>query len=412
MNNRSILSPRSDEYARVPREHDDDEYEYDIENQETKTSIEEETNTTRTETEEIEDDDQLKIRVLDLSGIAYPMKCNSETTVLTLKSMVNEAANVREALQRLIYRGQVLQDEKRLIEYKVEDGHTIHLFARRDPSNDVDGDETLNSTLAVDDNPWAGYAVNERVSPVLVFPTDGIPRIDPVMLDTPLGNCARRVKLWSSFLLIIYFMKVLSQFALMANMDNNNNTANEDSTEQYNRYRRYYSPYTHQDAAITVVELMIHLFGVYVGCLGFKAAHDTVMIHAKRYSRTIIALAILAVSEQLYVTRQIANSKYPDIPPVQPNGTSRYPSLHDVVSANVLQAGILAIMFALAVWHAICHCRELENYNSSLPPIINIVTPILPGEEDEPENPETPPPMEEEEVTVYPEDVQRIDNVI
>ncbi|DAZ99792.1 TPA: hypothetical protein N0F65_001301 [Lagenidium giganteum] len=319
----------------------------------------------------------IRVRILDLNGKFFNIVCQLDWTVAALKRKVNEATEVALTAQRLIYRGRVLEDDQMLSTYKVEDGHTIHLFVRQnqapDPeilSAELNANGSSNGGMRMDD--MHGMHVVHISSDTItsaVFPSDSARRVDPLMLDCALGNAARRVKLWSSFLLIIYTMKVMGQFALLANDQQMRQQKEERAPGQpqdpYERYDRFaYPPYTNQDPMISGLELLAHAFGVYVGCVGFKAAHDTDVRPIRFYCRGIVWLAIMTVAEQIYVTIQISNSDYPKERIQYPYG-GQMPSKDDIVSANIFQTVMLVVMWIIAIHHAYVHQMEVRQYNQS-----------------------------------------------
>lgn len=314
----------------------------------------------------------IRIRILDLNGKFYSMTCRLDDEVLALKRKVTEATEVAIASQRLIYRGRVLEDEKTLDDYKVEDGHTIHLFVRMAPTpadEEADQDGMHAGSGGANGHGDGGMPItmvhvsSDTVSSA-VFPSDSARRVDPLMLDCPLGNAARRVKLWSSFFLIIYTMKVMGQFALLANDQQlrKQREENDDNRDPYDRFA--YPPYANQDPTISAIELLIHAFGVYIGCVGFKAAHDTDIRPIRFFCRGVIWLAILTIAEQIFVTVQISSSDYPNERIQYPYG-GQMPSKDDIVSANVFQIVMLVVMWIIAIHHAYVHQMELRRYNES-----------------------------------------------
>lgn len=314
---------------------------------------------------------------MDLNGKFFNIACRLDWTVTLVKKKVLEATEVAVAQQRLIYRGRVLEDESCLADYKVEDGHTIHLFVRAAPTPDpeilsaeLNANGSATTGARTDDGPGMTIVhINGETVSSAVFPSDSARRVDPLMLDSALGNCARRVKLWSSFLLIIYTMKVMGQFALLANdqqmrsQQNADGGTGDDSNnrpmDRYDDYPQYYNP----DPLMGGIELLIHGFGVYVGCVGFKAAHDTDIRPIRFYFRGLIWLAILTLIEQVYITVQISNSDFPAEHMRYPYGQG--PTKDDIVSANVFQIVMLAIMWVIAVRHSYQHVREVVIYNQS-----------------------------------------------
>ncbi|GMF35831.1 unnamed protein product [Phytophthora fragariaefolia] len=320
------------------------------------------------------DPDAIHVRILDLNGKFFNIACRLDWSVAQMKQKVLESTEVAVASQRLIYRGRVLEDEASLETYKVEDGHTIHLFVRAAPTPDP---EILNAELNANGSSSGGrddgvtvVHINSDIVSSAVFPSDSARRVDPLMLDSPLGNCARRVKLWSSFLLIIYTMKVMGQFALLAN-DQQQRAAQQEREaagasepdrpmERYDEYPQYYTP----DPLIGGIELMVHCFGVYVGCVGFKAAHDTDIRPIRFYCRGVVWLAVLTVAEQIYTTVQISESDFPTERVQYPYG-GQGPTKDDIVSANIFQTIMLVVMWLIAIRHSYLHQREVSIYNQS-----------------------------------------------
>ncbi|TYZ62626.1 hypothetical protein PybrP1_002386 [[Pythium] brassicae (nom. inval.)] len=339
--------------------------------------------------------DAITVRILDLNGKFFSIPCRLDWRVARMKQRVLESTEVAVAAQRLIYRGRVLEDDSCLSDYKVEDGHTIHLFVRHSATPDpeaLSAEATVGGAAAT-----AGGARLEDASGLTivhisndlissaVFPSDSARRVDPLMLDSPLGNCARRVKLWSSFLLIIYTMKVMGQFALLANDQQLRSqqqqqqaavaaagdsgaaaaAAMAEREREDQRERMYdYPEYYHQDPVAGVVELLIHAFGVYVGGVGFKAAHDTDIRPIRFFCRGLAWLACLTLAEQVFITVQIANSDIPN-ERIRFAYGAQAPSKDDIVSANVFQGIMLVVMWVIALRHAYWHQAEVNAYNQS-----------------------------------------------
>ncbi|KAK1948416.1 Ubiquitin domain-containing protein DSK2b [Phytophthora citrophthora] len=356
------------------------------ETQEDKKEMPEDADVQTNNTEGDADPEAINVRILDLNGKFFNIACHLDWNVAQMKQKVMESTEVAVASQRLIYRGRVLEDESSLESYKVEDGHTIHLFVRAAPTPDP---EILNtelnangSTGGLRDDGITVVNINSDIVSSAVFPSDSARRVDPLMLDSPLGNCARRVKLWSSFLLIIYTMKVMGQFALLANdqqqraaeQERENAGASETDRpmNRYDEYPQYYTP----DPLIGGIELLVHCFGVYVGCVGFKAAHDTDIRPIRFYCRGVVWLAILTVAEQIYTTVQISETDFPTERVQYPYG-GQGPTKEDIVSANIFQTIMLVVMWLIAIRHSYLHQREVSIYNQSFAAAaMNAVPPV------------------------------------
>ncbi|CCI45036.1 unnamed protein product [Albugo candida] len=323
------------------------------------------------------------VRILDTSGKFYKIQCDLDCSVLELKTKVLECADVPIPSQRLIFRGRVLVDEQVLQQCEVEHGHTIHLFVRihqspselegqtliEDSVDSGDRNNNNNGSVFYDDGHMSMMHMSNHGVSSAVYPSDSIRGIDPLMLDSPLGNAARRVKLWSSFLLIIYTMKVMGQFALLANDQQArsrqaNHALDERDAEMAHQQLYQYGAYFKQSPITRGIELVVHAFGVYIGCIGFKAAHGTDVRPIRFFCRGVVWLAVLTVLEQVYITIQISNSDLYPRDRIE-IGYGQTSALDDVVSANIFQAVMLTVMWVIVIHHAYAHQDEISRYNQS-----------------------------------------------
>jgi hypothetical protein len=232
--------------------------------------------------------------VLDLNGKVFLVRCSGDWTVDRFKAVVESKSLVNESRQRLIYRGRVLEGSSTLDDYKVEDGHTIHLFVRQLPPASEDDEATVNTAVSSANGGNTGSlediqgshrhlhfgAVSEYITSA-VFPSDNARRNDPLMQDSPLGVAARRVKLWASFVLIIHTMKLLGEVAFLANlhaMQSSGRTMDPLTEKVYK-----YSPLYDGNSYVTACKCATYAWGVYIGCVGFKAAHDVDLRPIRNY---------------------------------------------------------------------------------------------------------------------------------
>eukprot|EP01038_Epipyxis_sp_PR26KG_P006238 gene6238-8593_t len=72
------------------------------------------------------------ILIKTISNEVIPVRIpeGDSAPVITLKSLIKDATSIQEDRQRLIYRGRVLADECAVRDYRIEDGHTVHMVAR------------------------------------------------------------------------------------------------------------------------------------------------------------------------------------------------------------------------------------------------------------------------------------------
>jgi hypothetical protein len=69
----------------------------------------------------------IKIKLKTINGDALEISIDNALKVHDLKQIIENKLNIPSRRQRLIFQGRVLNEEMRLIDYKIEDGHVIHL---------------------------------------------------------------------------------------------------------------------------------------------------------------------------------------------------------------------------------------------------------------------------------------------
>ncbi len=75
----------------------------------------------------------ITVQVKTMDSKVHMQSIDGSSTVLELKNSLVESTTVGSDRQRLIYRGRVLEDEKFLNEYNIEEGQMLHMIAR--PAN-------------------------------------------------------------------------------------------------------------------------------------------------------------------------------------------------------------------------------------------------------------------------------------
>ena len=65
------------------------------------------------------------------SGEKHDLQVDAAETVAALKARLATVASLPEEQQRLVYKGRVLQDNKTLCEYGLEEGHVVHAVRSR-----------------------------------------------------------------------------------------------------------------------------------------------------------------------------------------------------------------------------------------------------------------------------------------
>ncbi|KAG5189233.1 hypothetical protein JKP88DRAFT_302390 [Tribonema minus] len=76
----------------------------------------------------------IEIKVRSLNGPDVQLQVLPDMSVQQLKDILGAHTGVAPALQRLIYRGRVLEDANALQSYRLENGHTLHMVRRPSPA--------------------------------------------------------------------------------------------------------------------------------------------------------------------------------------------------------------------------------------------------------------------------------------
>ena len=107
------------------------------------------------------------------------------------QSITQDVSEISEDRQRLIYRGNVLLDDKPLSDYRIVDGNTIHLVAR--PENYLELREAANASSAASEDGAAGdsNAAGSIVDSILAnmgAGGDGFPSVNGLRDDVDVGG--------------------------------------------------------------------------------------------------------------------------------------------------------------------------------------------------------------------------------
>lgn len=69
----------------------------------------------------------ITIKVKNLAGRICEISVDTEDTITKLKELIEEKEGIPPEQQRLIFGGRAIADDKKLSDYKIESGHTLHL---------------------------------------------------------------------------------------------------------------------------------------------------------------------------------------------------------------------------------------------------------------------------------------------
>eukprot|EP01132_Coremiostelium_polycephalum_P009205 gene9205-11281_t len=74
--------------------------------------------------------EKINIKIKKLDGTVYSLEVSSDVPVPELKALIQELSSIPSNLQRVIYQGKVLRDDKDISFYNIKDGNTLHLAER------------------------------------------------------------------------------------------------------------------------------------------------------------------------------------------------------------------------------------------------------------------------------------------
>ncbi|CAN8299194.1 unnamed protein product [Cochlearia groenlandica] len=77
-----------------------------------------------------EESDEMKIKIKRLYSETYNLRVRKNISIITLKEVIGLKSGVVSGLQHLLFRGRVLEDDRFLSDYHVEEGHTLYLVVR------------------------------------------------------------------------------------------------------------------------------------------------------------------------------------------------------------------------------------------------------------------------------------------
>ena len=112
----------------------------------------------------------MKLKIKCLKSDDFEVEIDKEASVDDLKEEIQKSQNIEITKQRLIYKGRVLKSEKKLKDYKISDGVTVHLIKRKQATQNPQNDEPTpqNSTIS-NNGPPAPNVGQTSISSVLAL---------------------------------------------------------------------------------------------------------------------------------------------------------------------------------------------------------------------------------------------------
>lgn len=239
--------------------------------------------------------DTVPITILTQTGKKIPLNVNLSWSVSRLKDRVEEESGVEKILQRLIFHGRIMDENKVITDYKVQPGNTVHLFARLR--------EHLVAQNTVPQGAPGANGLNQIAGGTPVMLPGGInivvqqaamqqfaaPVTHDIFANMQLAHYSRRVKLWSSLLLIWSTMHLFNTMVLLADPHAGQRPSSSD--DDYSDDRAVKQP--HVTMLETTVDLFLNIVGVYVGLSGFRASTRLDAQLSFRYHAGLVGLLIL-----------------------------------------------------------------------------------------------------------------------
>ena len=72
----------------------------------------------------------MEIQVADLKGVKHTCWVDSSDSIDVMKSAIQEKTGIPVCQQRLIYAGKQVEDGRRIGDYGIKEGSTLHLVLR------------------------------------------------------------------------------------------------------------------------------------------------------------------------------------------------------------------------------------------------------------------------------------------
>jgi len=250
--------------------------------------------------------DTVPITILTQTGKKIPLQVDLSWSVVRLKEVVQEESGVERILQRLIFHGRIMDETKLISDYKVQPGNTVHLFARlREhlvpqaivaPAG-VPGVAGLGQPPGMTPVVLSGGGLAQQlhVANNVQFQNIGLPGPN-IFANMQLAHYSRRVKLWSSLLLIWSTMHLFNTLVLLADPHAADRRPSDDDYSDDGKHGNSGQAdmkQPHITMLETTVDLFLNIVGVYVGLSGFRASTRLNAQLSFRYHAGLVGLLVM-----------------------------------------------------------------------------------------------------------------------
>ena len=279
---------------------------------------------------EEEEGTKVTLVVLDSAQKKFPIEAFTHWTVKQLKAEGQKVHKVVPQSQRLIYRGQLLQDDKTLEDYGInEDKLFIHLFPKprviiQNQSSSCGGGAGEQEETSSDSAAPGGAHI-----PQIVLNSDEAERRSTILVlgSTDFLEAQNNVKLFSFLLLVISSIELFNLLLILMGVPPEdqqgtngsspndsgddffhvNVTTNDDYLNPYgghspqNQYNSQYDDEIQKELQTwhfsSNFDLALSVLGIYVAMLGIRATNETTLRLARQY---LIGTFVVGIFWMLY----------------------------------------------------------------------------------------------------------------
>mmetsp|Transcript_30597 Transcript_30597/g.61066 ORF Transcript_30597/g.61066 Transcript_30597/m.61066 type:complete len:436 (+) Transcript_30597:132-1439(+) len=249
---------------------------------------------------------EISVVLLDGAQTKFVVKCDPMWKVSEFKSVSASVTKVPPQSQRLIHMGKLLQDEKTLDEFGInENDKIVHLFPKPNVVINDSASSNGQAEQSVDDHgspstPGRGDA-GAHVPQIILDAEEASRRSQILILSSQeIFEAQHRVKIFSFLLMIISSMELLTLLTLFVGQGTASsseyggevppgNPTDAPPSASNEVELRTWQPSDYVDTAISV-------FGFYVSLLGIKATTENTLQMARRYLGCLILVGIASNS--------------------------------------------------------------------------------------------------------------------
>jgi hypothetical protein len=324
----------------------------------------------------------MTITILDFTQKKFPLSISPTWTVLQLKQEGAKVHKVAPELQRLVYRGRLLQDEHTLQEVGLIDEAIVHLFPKprvviKDSNStvtDTDSNHSTNPSTMVPPSDDGGA----RIPTIFLDASEAEQRSSILVLgSTEYAEAQNNVKLFSFMLLMISTIELVTLLAIASGAPEENGEAGlplegDDIFTPSSNNNDYPTPASDSNstnaAGDTIIyehwqtrhwfDLLISLLGVYVALLGVRATNEHTLQLAKRYMYGVVITAIGWLIYNYVVTYQMdaqVAASNDSMPPMSDK------DLRQQALSMMVLPGMVWFLCVIRAWHFQRLLQEAED---------------------------------------------------